>query len=122
MLAQEYRELSDAIRALNLQDRSSALKYLREVNASFRSARDTGDAASLEGRLSEILRQHGADGEISYWLARVKRQLGATEEATVLLDQSIAQGDARPQVYLDRASLRLREVEGNRLAEAREDL
>lgn len=121
-LAQEYRELSDAIRAHNLKDRSSALKYLREINASFRNARDTVDPASLENRLSEITRQHGSDGEMCYWLARVKRQLGATQEAMVLLDQSIAQGDARPQAYLERATLRLRELEGNRLTEAREDL
>ncbi len=120
-LSQEYRDLADAIRAPNLEDRSSALKYLRELGASFRTGRDVGDPASLEARLSQITRQHAGDREISYWLARAKRQLGATEEASVLLDRSIAQGDARPHVYLERASLRLRELDGNRLAEARDD-
>lgn len=120
-LTQEYRELSDRIRSHNLEDRSSAIKYLQELNAGFRNSKDPADQESLENRLSEIAGQHGADSEVCYWLARAKRQLGATEEAAVLIDQSIALGNALPQAYLERASLRLRELDGNRLTESRDD-
>jgi cellulose biosynthesis protein BcsQ len=120
-LAKEYRELSDAIRLNNLQDRSSALKYLRDAHASLRSQRDSDDLGPLLDRLSEITRVHASDAEVLYWLARVKRQLGAVEEATVLLDRSIDQDPSRAQAYIDRASLRLRELDPNRLQESRQD-
>jgi cellulose biosynthesis protein BcsQ len=120
-LAQEYRDLSDAIRLNNLQDRSSALKYLRDIHASLRAQRDSEDLAALPDRLSDITRAHAADAEVLFWLARVKRQLGAVEEATVLLDRSIDQDPTRAQAYIDRASLRLRELDSNRLMESRQD-
>lgn len=120
-LAQEYRELSDAIRLNNLQDRSSALKYLRDTHASLRSQRDSEDMGSLPDRLSEITRVHAADADVLFWLSRIKRQMGAVEEATVLLDRSIDQDPTRAQAYIDRASLRLRELDSNRLKESRQD-
>jgi MinD-like ATPase involved in chromosome partitioning or flagellar assembly len=120
-LTQEYRELSDRIRSHNLEDRSSAIKYLQGLNAGFRNSKDPEGLESLESRLREIAGQHSPDSEVCYWLARAKRQLGATKEAAVLIDQSIALGTALPQAYLERASLRLREPDGNRLVEARDD-
>jgi tetratricopeptide (TPR) repeat protein len=120
-LAQEYRDLSDAIRSNNLQDRASALKYLRDLHASLRSSRDF-DGLKMPTRLDEIGREHSADAEVLYWLARVHRQRGAVEQATVLLDRSIDQDPTRTQAYLERASLRLRELDDNRLLQSRSDL
>jgi cellulose biosynthesis protein BcsQ len=119
-LAQEYRDLSDKIRSNNLQDRSSALKYLRDLHASLRSSRDF-DGPKMPARLDEIGREHSADAEVLYWLARVHRQRGAVEQATVLLDRSIDQDPHRTQAYLERASLRLREFDDNRLDQSRSD-
>jgi hypothetical protein len=76
---------------------------------------------SLPDRLSEITRVHAADADVLFWLSRIKRQMGAVEEATVLLDRSIDQDPTRAQAYIDRASLRLRELDSNRLKESRQD-
>jgi MinD-like ATPase involved in chromosome partitioning or flagellar assembly len=119
-LCQEYRDLVDVIREHNLQDRNSALKWLNEMAGLLLG--NEGLPEFISQRLDEIARLHAKDGEVCFWLARVKRQLGATEEAVLLLTQSIEQGYTKPQAYLQRASLRLRETDASRLEEARKDL
>jgi cellulose biosynthesis protein BcsQ len=119
-LAQEYRDLSDKIRAKNLQDRSSALKFLKGMHSSLRSSPDE-DSNVEPSRLDDIAREHNSDADVLYWLARVRRQLGEVEQASLLLDRSIAQDPTRTQAYIDRASLRLRELDDNRLSQSRED-
>ena len=122
VLSEEYRQLTDAIRAPNLSDPRSALKYLRDLNASFRGAGGSIDPGNIEERLARIATEHVNNDEVSIWLARARRQLGATAEASVLLDQIIDRGNADAHAYLERASLRLREQDRQRLSEARCDL
>ena len=120
-LTDEYRHLADVIRSPNLEDSVSALKYLRDLNAAFRGAGERIDSSTIENSLATISRVHADDSEVMYWLARTKRQLGAAVEAAQILNQIIDRGGVSPHVYLERASLRLREADGDRLTEARRD-
>lgn len=119
-LAKEYRELSDKIRSNNLQDRSSAIKFLKGLHSSLRTSPDEDGSIDLS-RLDDIGREHNSDAEILFWLACVRRRLGEVEQASLLLDRSISQDPTRTEAYLERASLRLRELDSNRLAQSRDD-
>jgi cellulose biosynthesis protein BcsQ len=117
-LSQEYRALTDRLRTDNLEDRTSALRYLRDA---LKRSSDPLESPPVEPRLKLIAERHKDDPEVLFWLARVRQQLGASTEAAVLLDQSIATGKATGRAYIERAGLHLQQEDSQRLASARAD-
>lgn len=117
-LSQEYRALTDRLRVENLEDRTSALRYLSDA---LDHIPYYGEAASVEASLKLITERHGDDPEVLLWLARVCRQLGFATDALVLLDQSIATGKATGGAYIERAALYLQQEDHERVASARTD-
>lgn len=116
-LSKDYRLLTDRLRFDNLEDRTSALRYLCEATRRTSAT----EAAETEARLRLITDKHRDDPEVLVWLARVRRQLGAATQAEVLLDQSIVTGKAPGSAYIERASLLLSHQGTERFALARAD-
>jgi MinD-like ATPase involved in chromosome partitioning or flagellar assembly len=103
-LAQEYRQLTNAIRRANMEDREGAMEFLEEVLRKLRGRRPPV-LADLEGPLEEILNKHPNDGEILRQLARLRRRQRKWSEAIALLDQAISVGVVDSDIFLTRAEL-----------------
>lgn len=103
-LAQEYSQLTKAIRRANLEDREGALEYLEDVGRRLRGRRPLSPT-DLEERLKDILQKHAKDGEILRQLARLRRRQRKWDEAVALLDEAVSVGVADSDILLLRAEL-----------------
>jgi MinD-like ATPase involved in chromosome partitioning or flagellar assembly len=104
-LAQEYRNLTKAIRRSNTDDREGVLEFLGSVAVRVGRKREPISALALEERLDEIQKKHGNDGEVLRALSRVRRRQHRIGEAIALLDQAMATGLADAELLLARAEL-----------------
>lgn len=103
-LAVEYRELTETLRSRNLGDRDAVLPQLKLMARDLRFSPNRSHARTKLEKISEI---HGNDAEVCFWLGRISRQLGEDEEALIQFNQAIDHGFKGPEVFLERASVRL---------------
>jgi len=104
-LAQEYRNLTKAIKRSNTDDREGVLEFLGSVASRVGRKRDVIPAGALEVRLDDIQTKHANDGEVLRTLSRVRRRQHRIAEAIALLDQAAATGLADAELLLARAEL-----------------
>jgi tetratricopeptide (TPR) repeat protein len=121
-LASEYRELTETLRRGNLSDRDAVLPQLQRMAKDLRVSRGSAATAANAGKLAKISNLHGTDAEICFWLGRISRQLGELENALIQLNRAVELGYRKPDVYLERASLRLSERNDTSVQEAIADL
>jgi MinD-like ATPase involved in chromosome partitioning or flagellar assembly len=120
-LAREYRALTDAVVAENLEDRDGALASLERFSRSY-SLHDPNAAAaarprSIERALETIAQHHPSDGEILYSLGVLRERQGNADAALLTLEKAITVGNTSPRVFFARA--RAHRLRGNaRLAGA----
>jgi cellulose biosynthesis protein BcsQ len=103
-LAEQYRQLARGITRKNTADREVALDLLSDIVPRRLRVR-MRRTAPMEDTLSEIQKQHGADGEVLFRLAQVRERQRRSDEAQNLLDQAIATGFTSPEAYLARAEI-----------------
>lgn len=108
-LASEYRELTETLRRENLADRDAVMPQLKQMEFEARIAQGLSVNPRNRNKLSEISSLHGTDAEVCFWLGRISRRVGDVDEALIQLNQAIERGYERPEAYLERASLELRE-------------
>ena len=99
-LANEYRVLVEKITRLNAEDRNGALEYLRRFPRS-RHFLPGDDPRALH--LRQIEKNHAADGEVLFQLARLRDRQGDLDNSGRLLDEAIGAGNPSPRVLLERA-------------------
>ena len=104
-LAQEYRDLVQAVVRHNPEDREGVLDFLREVTGRTYPVTHGMSATALEERLDAIRISHEKDGEIAYRLANIRYSQGRFEEVLVLINNAVDNGYRNPQVLLQRAEL-----------------
>jgi len=121
-LAGEYRELTETLRRGNLSDRDAVLPQLQRMWKDLRVSRGFAATAANAGTLAKISNLHGTDAEICFWLGRISRQLGDVENAFIQLNRAVELGYRKPDVYLERASLRLNERNDTSVRDAVDDL
>jgi MinD-like ATPase involved in chromosome partitioning or flagellar assembly len=123
-LASEYRELTETLRRENLADRDAVMPQLKQMEFEARITRGLAVNPRNSNKLSEISSLHGTDAEVCFWLGRISRRVGDTDEALIQLNQAIERGYDRPEAYLERASLELREqtLAANAVADLRRAL
>jgi tetratricopeptide (TPR) repeat protein len=109
-LASEYRELTETLRRENLADRDAVLPQLKQIEFEARISRGLAVTPRNRHKLVQTSALHGTDAEICFWLGRISRHVGDTEEALVQLNQAIERGYNRPEAYLERAGLELGEL------------
>jgi tetratricopeptide (TPR) repeat protein len=104
-LAGEYYELTQAITQHNLDDRESALDFLKGVLGRPYQRTKGISITERDHRLKAIETSHDGDGEISYHLANIRDREGRHEEALVLFNKAVGTGYRSPEVLLRRAGL-----------------
>lgn len=102
-LATEYRQLTKAITASNLQDRDVALRFISGFHGGDRVRGRRGQ--SLDSKLQQIRLLHAKDGEVLYWLSRLVKRMGSDEESRSLLRQAELIGFRCAETMLDAAYL-----------------
>ena len=118
-LAVEYRTLTEILRSRNLGDRDAVLPRLKAMARDLRFS--PGNTTAIPD-LEAISQLHGSDPEVCLWLGRVSRQLGDDVAALIQFNQAIEHGYSGPEVFLERASLRLRSKSDVEAVEAEKDL
>lgn len=106
-LAKEYRKLTQAIVAENLEDRDGALAKLEGYNRLFSLADGEPPVAwprSVESTLESIAEYHPNDGEILYRMALVREGTGNADAAVLALNKAFEAGNRSPAVHLARAA------------------
>jgi cellulose biosynthesis protein BcsQ len=104
-LAQEYRNLTNAIKRSNAEDREGALEFLSGIGSRSFRRKDATPAGVVETRIEAIQQRHASDGEVLRALARVRRRQHRIDEAIALLDQATAAGLSDAELLLARAEL-----------------
>ena len=115
----EYRALTEALRSRNLGDRDAVLPRLKAMARDLRFS--PGNTTAIPD-LEKISQLHGSDPEVCLWLGRVSKQLGDDVAALIQFNQAIEHGYSGPEVFLERASLKLRSKSDVETAEAERDL
>jgi cellulose biosynthesis protein BcsQ len=114
-LADQYRQLVDAIIAENLEDKSGALSRLEQI----RINRDTQDLPAIEETLRQIYTNHKEDGEVAWSLSLVYEMLGDVEAQLETLGIAIDRHVNEARARTKRASLLHRDSQAELV---REDL
>lgn len=102
-LAREYRELADAIRKANPDDRDAALEFLDEIAPQGGWRRF--QAGEVKQRIQDILTRHSADTEVLTRLATVLSQQGQFADSLALMEEAGSLGAKGSGFLLRRAEL-----------------
>lgn len=114
-LAEEYRELVEAIRFNNLGDRDCAIRYLRSIHNIDGMHVDTIDDYT-SNLLVKIQTDHHGDGEVLFEIGQVLWSFGNDHDAKDLFDRAIGLGFSRPEVYFSRIEIWLSDFDKPELA------
>ena len=109
-LADEYRGLVSMIREANVDDRVSAISFIRGLNQrKYTLPTRIGDAIveedEREKRIENILKIHGDDIEVLKELALLKEQAGQFEEVDALLNRALKQESLNPDLLTYKAMI-----------------
>ena len=108
LLAKEYRDLTTQIVEGNLEDREGVIQTLRDR---WRSRVLVGRKDYDDKIVPQIMKHHGHDGELLYYLSNALGRSGKRKVAETVLGRSIELGYENPRALLDHASLGVREGE-----------
>ncbi len=110
-LAKEYRILTKNIVRYNPEDPDGAIDFLYNLQSLRRIPRNTTGWTQINEReehLKKIEEIEWKDGKVLYRLGSYSRLRGDMKEAIEFFDQAIEAGFADPEVFLERAQIRLR--------------
>ena len=100
-LAREYEELAMVMTAMNLDDRSAALRLLSGDEAIIDRA--IPELRDLDSKLEKIRVAHSRDGEVIHHLGTFMQKLGRSEEAQKLFDEAANLGYRSVERMIDAA-------------------
>ena len=116
-LAKEYQTLTDEIIRHNPLDRDGVLDFLDNVAPQRRFVRSRGPRIAqwteIVKHLKKVEASYQNDGEVLYRIGSLRNRSGRVEEAVELYDKAIEAGYREPEVYLSRAQLRRRTLDGD---------
>lgn len=107
-LAFEYRGLVSTIREVNVDDRVSAMSFLRELNqGKYLLPTRLGEAIveedEREKRIENVLKKHGDDIDVLKEIALLREQAGQFEEVDALLSRALKQEPLNPDLLTYKA-------------------
>ena len=106
-LAKEYHDVVREIVARNLDDRDGALDYIRQASHRWRRPRIHESPEEMVNKLQKIEDAHPDDGEVLFNLGMFYEHDRRLDRAASLFDRAIEAGYDEPEVYLERARLRV---------------
>ncbi|MDH6268399.1 MinD-like ATPase involved in chromosome partitioning or flagellar assembly [Rhizobium sp. SG_E_25_P2] len=127
-LSAEYRQLTEALMELNIEDRDGVLLYLQRVMTEFRAKARRGSKTpptrslplnEIKVQLERISSRHIRDGEICWMMAAIYHDLGDFANELEALECAIKAGFNAQKSYLKRAFILLSQ---SRRDEAKSDL